>query len=119
MINNKRGKIINISSIWGLTGSSCEVHYSASKAAVIGFTKALAKEVGPSNIQVNCVAPGIIKTDMITRLNASIIEELKSDTPLRVLGTPRDIAEVVLFLASNKTDFITGQIISPNGGFVI
>ena len=119
MINNKRGKILNISSIWGLTGSSCEVHYSASKAAVIGFTKALAKEVGPSNIQVNCVAPGIIKTDMITRLNASIIEELKSGTPLRVLGTPRDIAEVVLFLASNKTDFITGQIISPNGGFVI
>ena len=119
MINNKRGKIINISSIWGLTGSSCEVHYSASKAAVIGFTKALAKEVGPSNIQVNCVAPGIIKTDMISHLNTSIIEKLKSDTPLGVLGTPRDIAEVVLFLASSKADFITGQIISPNGGFVI
>ena len=119
MINNKRGKIINISSIWGLTGSSCEVHYSASKAAVIEFTKALAKEVGPSNIQVNCVAPGIIKTDMITHLNTSIIEKLKSDTPLGILGTPRDIAEVVLFLASSKADFITGQIISPNGGFVI
>lgn len=119
MINNKKGKIINISSIWGLTGSSCEVHYSASKAAVIGFTKALAKEVGPSNIQVNCVAPGIIQTDMNSHLNTSTIEELKTNTPLGVLGSARDIAEVVLFLASSKANFITGQVISPNGGFVI
>ncbi|MGQ9497824.1 MAG: SDR family oxidoreductase, partial [Desulfotomaculales bacterium] len=119
MINNKKGKIINISSIWGITGSSCEVHYSASKAAVIGFTKALAKEVGPSNIQVNCVAPGIIETDMNSHLDASAMEELKSNTPLGVVGSARDIAEVVLFLASSKANFITGQVISPNGGFVI
>ncbi len=119
MINNKKGKIINISSIWGLTGSSCEVHYSASKAAVIGFTKALAKEVGPSNIQVNCVAPGIIQTDMNSHLSTSTIEELKTNTPLGVLGSARDIAEVVLFLATSKANFITGQVISPNGGFVI
>lgn len=119
MINIKQGKIINISSIWGLTGSSCEVHYSASKAAVIGFTKALAKEVGPSNIQVNCVAPGIIQTDMNSHLSTSTIEELKSNTPLGILGSARDIAELVLFLASSKADFITGQVISPNGGFVI
>ncbi|RYD02632.1 hypothetical protein N752_25245 [Desulforamulus aquiferis] len=119
MINNKQGKIINISSIWGLTGSSCEVHYSASKAAVIGFTKALAREVGLSNIQVNCVAPGVIETEMNLHLNTATIEELKSNTPLRVLGSGRDIAEVVIFLASSRANFITGQVISPNGGFVI
>lgn len=119
MINNKQGKIINISSIWGLTGASCEVHYSAAKAAVIGLTKALAKEVGPSNIQVNCVAPGIIQTEMNDGLDAATLEELKNETPLGVLGSARDIAEVVIFLASSKTNFITGQVISPNGGFVI
>ncbi|SHK18773.1 3-oxoacyl-[acyl-carrier protein] reductase [Anaerobranca californiensis DSM 14826] len=119
MISKKRGKIINISSIWGITGASCEVHYSAAKAAVIGFTKALAKEVGPSNIQVNCVCPGIIETDMIASIDEEIKEELKRETPLGVIGTPRDIAEVVLFLASDKGNFITGQIISPNGGLVI
>ncbi|HHZ19829.1 MAG TPA: SDR family oxidoreductase [Firmicutes bacterium] len=119
MIQSKRGKIINISSIWGLTGASCEVHYSAAKAAVIGFTKALAKEVGPSNIQVNCVAPGVIQTEMNAHLDTATIEELKNDTPLGVLGAPRDVAELVLFLASDKADFITGQVISPNGGFLI
>jgi len=119
MIRNKRGKIINISSVWGLTGASCEVHYSAAKAAVIGLTKALAKELGPSNIQVNCVAPGIIRTDMNSNLDALTIEELKSATPLGVLGTPRDAAELIFFLASDRANFITGQVISPNGGFVI
>ena len=119
MISNKQGKIINISSIWGLTGASCEVHYSASKAAVIGLTKALAKEFGPSNIQVNCVAPGIIQTDMNSNLEASTIEALKNNTPLGVLGSASDIAEMVLFLASSKANFMTGQVISPNGGFVI
>jgi 3-oxoacyl-[acyl-carrier protein] reductase len=119
MIYNKKGKIINISSIWGITGASCEVHYSASKAAVIGLTKALAKEVGPSNIQVNCVCPGVIQTDMTSHLDASIIEELKRNTPLGVIGSAKDIAEVVLFLASDKANFITGQVISPNGGLVI
>ncbi|MFA5537461.1 MAG: 3-oxoacyl-ACP reductase FabG [Bacillota bacterium] len=119
MISNKQGKIINISSIWGITGSSCEVHYSASKAAVIGFTKALAKEVGPSNIQVNCVSPGIIQTEMNSHLDSCAIEELKNNTPLGVLGSAQDIAEVVFFLASKKANFITGQSISANGGFLI
>ena len=119
MIQNKRGKIINISSMWGLTGASCEVHYSASKAAVIGLTKALAKEVGPSNIQVNCVAPGVINTDMNSDLNERDIEAIKEQTPLGMIGSVKDIAETVLFLASDKANFITGQIISPNGGMVI
>lgn len=119
MIHKKRGKIINISSMWGLTGASCEVHYSASKAAVIGLTKALAKEVGPSNIQVNCVAPGVIDTDMNADLNNQDIEDIKEQTPLGMIGSAKDIAETVLFLASDKANFITGQIISPNGGMVI
>ncbi len=119
MIQNKKGKIINISSMWGLTGASCEVHYSASKAAVIGLTKALAKEVGPSNIQVNCVAPGVINTDMNADLNNQDIEDIKDQTPLGMIGSVKDIAETVLFLASDKANFITGQIISPNGGMVI
>lgn len=119
MVNNKRGKIINISSIWGITGASCEVHYSASKAAVIGLTKALAKELGPSNIQVNCVAPGVVKTDMISDFSAQDIEDLKNETPLGVIGLPTDIAKIVHFLASEDANFITGQVISPNGGFVI
>jgi len=119
MINRKRGKIINLASIWGLTGASCEVHYSTAKAAVIGFTKALARELGPSNIQVNCVAPGIIDTDM----NASLLEDdrcrLIEATPLMRFGTPQDIAYALLFLASEQADFLTGQVLSPNGGFVI
>lgn len=119
MISQKSGKIINISSIWGIVGGSCEVHYSASKAAVIGLTKALAKEVGPSNIQVNCIAPGVIKTDMLNSVDDDILEVLKEETPLMRLGTPDDIAKVALFLASESADFITGQVISPNGGMVI
>ncbi|ACL76434.1 elongation factor P 5-aminopentanone reductase [Ruminiclostridium cellulolyticum] len=119
MIRNKYGKIVNISSIWGLTGASCEVHYSASKAAVIGLTRALAKELGPSNIQVNCVAPGVIETDMNSEIDNQTMEELKEQTPLGVIGTGDDIAETVFFLASDSAKFITGQIISPNGGFLI
>jgi 3-oxoacyl-[acyl-carrier protein] reductase len=119
MINNKQGKIINVSSIWGITGASCEVHYSASKAAVIGMTKALAKELGPSNIQVNCVAPGVIYTDMTSGLDEETINALKEQTPSGTIGSPSDIANAILFLASNKSDFITGQVISPNGGFLI
>lgn len=119
MISRQRGKIINLASIWGLTGASCEVHYSTAKAAVIGFTKALARELGPSNIQVNCVAPGIIDTDM----NASLLEDdrcrLIEATPLMRLGTPQDIAYALWFLASEQADFLTGQVLSPNGGFVI
>lgn len=119
MIANKYGKIINISSIWGLVGASCEVAYASSKAAVIGFTKSLAKELGPSNICVNCIAPGIIDTDMNASLDDDAINELKEHTPLIRLGSPEDIANLALYLASDKADFITGQIISPNGGFVI
>ena len=119
MIQRHEGKIINLSSIWGITGASCEVHYSTTKAAIIGFTKALAKEVGPSNIQVNCVAPGVINTDMNSNLSCNDLNALKEETPLGIIGEPTDIANTILFLASNKSNFITGQVISPNGGFVI
>jgi 3-oxoacyl-[acyl-carrier protein] reductase len=119
MLPQKQGKIINIASIWGMVGAACEVHYSAAKAGVIGLTKALAKELGPSNIQVNCIAPGVIQTDMLASFQAADLAELKSATPLQRLGTPQDIAAVALFLASDAADFITGQVLSPNGGFVI
>lgn len=119
MISQKSGKIINISSIWGIVGASCESHYSASKAAIIGLTKSLAKELGPSNIQVNSIAPGVIKTDMLSEYSEDDLNALKEDTPLLRLGTPKDISSCALFLASDAADFITGQIISPNGGFVI
>lgn len=121
MIKRHSGKIINISSIWGVSGGSCEVHYSASKAAVIGFTKALAKELGPSGIQVNCVAPGVIETDMNAELGLSKneIEEIKNETPCMRLGRAEDVAETVFFLAEPCSDFITGQIIGVNGGILI
>ena len=119
MIPEMSGKIINISSIWGMVGGSFEVHYSASKAAVIGMTKALAKELGPSNIQVNCIAPGVIQTDMLNNVSQETLEILREETPLMKLGTVEDIAHTALFLASENANFITGQVISPNGGFVI
>jgi len=119
MIRKQAGKIINISSIWGITGASCEVLYSSTKAAVIGMTKSLAKELGPSNIQVNCVAPGVIATAMNSGLSRADLEDLRDQTPLGVIGKSEDIAETVYFLASGKADFITGQVISPNGGFLI
>ena len=119
MIPEMSGKIINISSIWGMVGGSFEVHYSASKAAVIGMTKALAKELGPSNIQVNCIAPGVIQTDMLNNVSQETLEMLREETPLMKLGTVEDIAHTALFLASENANFITGQVISPNGGFVI
>lgn len=119
MINEKRGSIINISSMWGVTGGAMEVVYSASKAAVIGFTKALAKEVGPSGIRVNAIAPGVIKTDMLSNLNEDDLSALKDETPLGRTGTPVDIAKTAWFLASDDADFITGQVIGVNGGMVI
>lgn len=119
MIHEKYGKIINISSMWGITGASCEVHYSASKAAVIGFTKALAKEVGPSQINVNCIAPGVIETDMNFELNEEDIKALCEETPLNRIGKPEDIAKLAVFLASDDASFITGQVIGSDGGFVI
>ena len=119
MINKKKGKIINISSMWGVTGGSCEVHYSASKAAVIGFTKALAKELGPSNINVNCVAPGVIDTEMNSHLSEEDLQALKEETPLERIGSVSDVAKAVLFLVSDKSDFITGQVLNVDGGIVI
>ena len=119
MLPNQSGHIINISSLWGLVGSSFEVDYSATKAGIIGMTKALAKELGPSNINVNAIAPGVIQTDMLNDIDEEIIEGLREETPLMRIGTVDDIANCALFLASDKSDFITGQVISPNGGFVI
>lgn len=119
MIHNKSGRIINISSMWGITGASCEVHYSAAKAAVIGMTKALAKELGPSGITVNAIAPGVIFTEMNGNISEEIMTELKEETPIGRIGTPEDIAETAIFLASPKASFITGEVISVNGGFVI
>ncbi len=117
MIHQKEGAIINLSSIWGLTGASCEVHYSAAKGALIAMTKALAKELGPSNIRVNCVAPGVIDTAMCQHLTEEDKRALCDETPLGRLGTPQDVAQAIYYLAT--ADFVTGQIISPNGGIVI
>lgn len=119
MVSRKSGSIINTSSIWGITGASCEAHYSAVKAGIIGMTKALAKELGPSGIRVNCVAPGVINTRMNANLSVSDLEGLADETPLGRLGTTNEVASTSLFLASSSAEFITGQVISPNGGFVI
>lgn len=119
MINKKYGKIINISSMWGVVGASCEVHYSAVKAGVIGITKALAKEVGPSGINVNCIAPGFINTQMNSNLDQYVIDSIKEETPLRMIGECKDISNLALFLASDKARFITGQTITVDGGLTI
>jgi 3-oxoacyl-[acyl-carrier protein] reductase len=119
MLHRKKGRIVIVSSIWGITGASCEVAYSASKAALIGLTKGLAKEVGPSGITVNCVAPGIIDTDMNRDLDEDTRCALRAETPLGLLGRPEDAAEAIFFCASERAGFITGQVISPNGGYVI
>ena len=105
--------------MWGEVGASCEVHYSASKSAVIGLTKALAKEVAPSNIRVNCIAPGVIDTDMMKDFDDETRNSLIEETPLLRLGKPEDIANAAVFLAGEKASFITGQVLSVNGGFVI
>lgn len=119
MLKSGGGKILVVSSMWGVTGASCEVAYSTAKAALIGFSKALAKELGPSNITVNCVAPGVINTNMCDGLDDQTMQELKEETPLQRIGTPEDIANTLLFLSSDKASFITGQVIGVNGGFVI
>ncbi|MFA7637298.1 MAG: 3-oxoacyl-ACP reductase FabG [Monoglobales bacterium] len=119
MIEKKQGKIINISSIWGITGASCEVHYSMVKAALIGFTKALAKEVALSGITVNAVAPGVTDTDMISDFTREEIKEITNEIPLGRIASPRDIALSALFLAGESGDYITGQVLSPNGGIII
>ena len=119
MLRRHSGSVINISSMWGVVGASCEVHYSAAKAGVIGITKALAKELGPSNIRVNCVAPGVIATEMNSKLSAEELGVLSDETPLSRLGTPEDVAKAVYFLASDDASFITGQILGVDGGFIL
>ena len=117
MIHNKKGCIINISSIWGLTGAACEVHYSVTKAGIDGMTKALAKELGPSNIRVNSIAPGIILTDMCSDYTEEERKQMKEEIPLGKFGETIDIAKCVKWLIEDN--YTTGQIISPNGGWVI
>ena len=119
MLRKKSGCILTISSVWGVYGASCEAAYSASKAAVIGLTKALAKELGPSGIRVNCIAPGVIDTDMISNLSAEDKAALAEDTPLGRLGTPEDVAQLAAFLCSERAAFITGQTIGIDGGFAL
>lgn len=118
MVNQKSGSIVNVSSIWGIAGASMEVAYSATKAGIIGLTKALAKELGPSNIRVNCVAPGVIDTEMNKNLDIQSLASLADDTPLGRIGTTEEVAKAIYYLAEDA-DFITGQVLSPNGGIVI
>ena len=117
MIRNQSGRIINISSMWGIAGASCEVHYSASKSALIGFTKALAKEVGPSGITVNCIAPGYIDTEMNSSIDDESVAEIVEATPMGRKGRPEDVSALAIFLAGENADFITGQVISVDGGY--
>lgn len=119
MIHNHSGCIINISSMWGQTGASCEAAYSMTKAAVIGFTKALAKELGPSGIRVNCISPGLIDTPMNSCYSEEDLEAIVDETPLMRMGTPVDVANAALFLAGESSSFVTGQIIGVNGGYLI
>ena len=119
MLTEKSGCIINISSIWGLRGASCEVAYACTKAALIGLTRSLALELAPSQIRVNCVAPGVIETDMLEALGDEVKAMLVEQTPLGRLGTPEDIAYAVAFLASKRASFITGQVLGAEGGFIV
>lgn len=119
MLEKHAGVILNTSSMWGLVGASCEAAYSASKAAVIGLTKALAKELGPSGIRVNAVAPGVIVTDMVKNVAPETMEELRQETPLEKLGRPEDVANALWFLASDSAAFVTGEVMNVSGGFVV
>lgn len=119
MLREHEGCIINVSSMWGLRGASCEVTYSCTKAALIAMSRSLALELAPTNIRVNCIAPGVIKTDMLDALPADVLPQLAEETPLRRLGTPEDIAHLAVFLASDKSSFITGQVITADGGFIV
>ncbi len=119
MISRKSGQIITISSMWGEVGASCEAAYSAAKAGVIGLTRALAKEVGPSGVRVNCVSPGVIDTPMNAALEPQDFAALAEDTPLGRIGTPEEVAQSVAFLCSDAAGFITGQVLGVNGGFIV
>jgi 3-oxoacyl-[acyl-carrier protein] reductase len=119
MISEKSGCIVNISSMWGLRGASCEVAYACTKAAVIGLTRSLALELAPSHIRVNCVAPGCIETDMMRVLSQETRAMLVEETPLGRLGTPEDVAHAVAFFASDRASFLTGQVLAADGGFIV
>lgn len=119
MLHEKRGCIVNVSSMWGLRGASCEVTYSCTKAALIALTRSLALELAPSHIRVNCVAPGVINTDMVQVLGEETLQGLAEQTPLGRLGTPEDIAHAVAFFASENASFITGQVLTADGGFIV
>lgn len=119
MVAKKSGRIINITSMWGITGSSCEVHYSTAKAGLIGMTKALAKELGPSGITVNAIAPGLIDTDMNASLSSEDIKSIEDETPLMRVGNPDDVAQAAFFLASDGASFITGEVMNVSGGYLI
>lgn len=119
MISHKYGRIINLSSVWGIVGASMECHYSATKGAVLAFTKALAKELGPSGITVNALAPGAVDTDMIAPLGEAVFAQVREETPLGLIGRPSQIADAAFFLAEGSGDFITGQVLSVNGGYVV
>ena len=116
-LKRRRGAIINVSSMWGQVGASCEAAYSASKGAILALTKALAKELGPSGIRVNAVAPGVILTDMVAHVDPEVLDSLREETPLERNGRPEDVANAMVYLAG--AEFITGQILPVNGGFVI
>lgn len=117
MVSRRWGRIVNVGSIWGQVGASCEAHYSAAKAGLIGLSKALAKEAGPSGVTVNCVCPGVIQTDMLSGFTPNDLRELAEQTPLGRLGTPDDVADCVRWLCSDSAGFVTGQVIGVNGGF--
>lgn len=119
MLRRGRGCIVTVASMWGQVGASCESHYAASKAAVIGLTRSLAKELGPSGIRVNCVSPGTIETDMTAPLGEETLEALAADTPLGRNGTTEDVAQAIAYLCSDASSFVTGQVLAVNGGFVI
>lgn len=119
MLSEKRGCIVNISSIWGLRGASCEAAYACTKAALIALTRSLALELAPSGIRVNCVAPGVINTDMVQVLGQETLRDLAEQTPLGRLGTPEDVAGAVAFFASERASFLTGQVLTADGGFIV
>jgi 3-oxoacyl-[acyl-carrier protein] reductase len=119
MVHNKRGRIVTVASMWGEVGASCESAYSAAKGGVIALTKALAKELAPSGVTVNCVSPGVIDTEINSHLSPEALASLAADTPLGRIGSPEEVAAAITFLASDDASFITGQVLGVSGGYII